>query len=229
MPDYYTFQIYGPAVTWFAYDNYVAAYNDFIAWGFPKEKIGMSFPTTSSTGKTVSGYKNVVEANPDLTTDQNTATMGGSTYTFNGVDCVKDKMNFILEQNSGTVMYFDMGNDVSVSDPLSLIRAANLVISANVDTLITSTEVSALPELTRENPQQTKLVYDEQARQIVVASVSDAELLRVALYSVSGMMLRDEKASSSQHSMRTDGLLSGIYIAQVRTTEGTDVFKFRVK
>ena len=73
------------------------------------------------------------------------------------------------------------------------------------------------------------VVYDEQARQIVVASVSDAELLRVALYSVSGMMLRDEKASGSQHSMRTDGLLSGIYIAQVRTTEGTDVFKFRVK
>lgn len=229
MPDYYTFQIYGPAVTWFAYDNYVSAYNNFISWGFPKEKIGMSFPTTSSTGKTVSGYKNVVEANPDLTTDQNTATMGGSTYTFNGVDCVKDKMNFILEQNSGTVMYFDMGNDVAVSDPLSLIRASSLVISANVDTLITSTEVSALPELTRENPQQTKLVYDEQARQIVVASVSDAELLRVALYSVSGMMLRDEKASGSQHSMRTDGLLSGIYIAQVRTTEGTDVFKFRVK
>lgn len=229
MPDYYTFQIYGPAVTWFAYDNYVSAYNNFISWGFPKEKIGMSFPTTSSTGKTVSGYKNVVEANPDLTTDQNTATMGGSTYTFNGVDCVKDKMNFILDQNSGTVMYFDMGNDVSVSDPLSLIRAANLVISANVDTLITSTEVSALPELTRENPQQTKLVYDEQARQIVVASVSDAELLRVAIYSVSGMMLRDEKASGSQHSMRTDGLLSDIYIAQVRTTEGTDVFKFRVK
>lgn len=229
MPDYYTFQIYGPAVTWFAYDNYVSAYNNFISWGFPKEKIGMSFPTTSSTGKTVSGYKNVVEANPDLTTDQNTATMGGSTYTFNGVDCVKDKMNFILEQNSGTVMYFDMGNDVSVSDPLSLIRASSLVISANVDTLITSTEVSALPELTRENPQQTKLVYDEQARQIVVASVSDAELLRVAIYSVSGMMLRDEKASGSQHSMRTDGLLSGIYIAQVRTTEGTDVFKFRVK
>ncbi|AHF11971.1 hypothetical protein BARVI_03070 [Barnesiella viscericola DSM 18177] len=229
MPDYYTFQIYGPAVTWFAYDNYVSAYNNFISWGFPKEKIGMSFPTTASTGSTVSGYKNIVAANPDLTTDQNTATMSGSTFTFNGVDCVKDKMNFILEQNSGTVMYFDMGNDVSVSDPLSLIRAANLVISANVDTLITSTEVSALPELTRENPQQTKLVYDEQARQIVVASVSDAELLRVALYSVSGMMLRDEKASGSQHSMRTDGLLSGIYIAQVRTTEGTDVFKFRVK
>lgn len=230
MPDYYTFQIYGPAVTWFAYDNYVAAYNDFIAWGFPKEKIGMSFPTTSSTGKTVSGYKNVVEANPDLTTDQNTATMGGSTYTFNGVDCVKDKMNFILEQNSGTVMYFDMGNDVAVSDPLSLIRASSLIISANVDTLITTTsKPSALPTLTKESQQQAKLVYDEQARQIVVASVSDAELLRVSLFSVSGMMICDEKASGVQHLMRTDSLLSGIYIAQVQTTEGTDVFKFRVK
>lgn len=38
MPDYYTFQIYGPQVTWFAYDNYVSAYNKFVSWGFPKEK-----------------------------------------------------------------------------------------------------------------------------------------------------------------------------------------------
>ena len=230
MPDYYTFQIYGPAVTWFAYDNYVSAYNDFIAWGFPKEKIGMSFPTTASTGSTVSGYKNIVAANPDLTPDMNTATMSGSTYTFNGVDCVKDKMNFILEQNSGTVMYFDMGNDVSVSDPLSLIRAANLVISANVDTIITTTSgESALHELSKEPQKNTSLIYDEQARHIVVASTGDAELRRVSLFSTSGMMVRDTISSGAQQAMTTDGLLSGVYIARVQSTEGIDVFKFRVK
>ena len=230
LPDYYTFQIYGPAVTWFAYDNYVSAYNNFISWGFPKEKIGMSFPTTASTGSTVSGYKNIVAANPDLTPDMNTATMSGSTYTFNGVDCVKDKMNFILEQNSGTVMYFDMGNDVSVSDPLSLIRAANLVISANVDTLITSTSgVSALPEQPKVAEKYSSLVYDEQARHLVVTSTTDAELLRVSVFSISGMMMRDDSISGPQHVMSTDGFSSGVYVARVQSTGGIDVFKFRVK
>lgn len=230
LPDYYTFQIYGPAVTWFAYDNYVSAYNNFISWGFPKEKIGMSFPTTASTGSTVSGYKNIVAANPDLTPDMNTATMSGATYTFNGVDCVKEKMNFILEQNSGTVMYFDMGNDVSVSDPLSLIRAANLVISANVDTLITSTSgVSALPEQPKVAEKYSSLVYDEQARHLVVTSTTDAELLRVSVFSISGMMMRDDSISGPQHVMSTDGFSSGVYVARVQSTGGIDVFKFRVK
>ena len=230
LPDYYTFQIYGPAVTWFAYDNYVSAYNNFISWGFSKEKIGMSFPTTASTGSTVSGYKNIVAANPDLTPDMNTATMSGATYTFNGVDCVKEKMNFILEQNSGTVMYFDMGNDVSVSDSLSLIRAANLVISANVDTLITSTSgVSALPEQPKVAEKYSSLVYDEQARHLVVTSTTDAELLRVSVFSISGMMMRDDSISGPQHVMSTDGFSSGVYVARVQSTGGIDVFKFRVK
>jgi len=174
MPDYYTFQIYGPQVTWFAYDNYVSAYNKFVSWGFPKEKIGMSYPTTATTGSNVTGYKNIVAANPDLSTDANTATMSGSSYTFNGVDCVKDKMNFILEQNSGTVMYFDMGNDVAVSNPLSLIRAANSVISANVDTLITRTDgVSSLPVLSKEGKKKTNLICNSSAFDIGCRFIAD--------------------------------------------------------
>ena len=229
LPDYYTFQIYGPQTTWFAYNNYVGAYNNFISWGYPKEKIGMSFPTTASTGSNVSGYKNVVAANPDLTTDMNSATMSGVTYHFNGVDCVKEKMNFILEQNSGTVMYFDMGNDVAVSDPLSLIRAANLVISANVDTLITTTEISALPVLPKESEKKTNLICSDQSNQIIVESISDAELLQVSFYSVSGMLLRDENVSGRQYSIHTSVFVPGVYVACVKSTEGVDVFKFRVK
>ncbi|OKZ42577.1 MAG: hypothetical protein BHV68_06230, partial [Bacteroidales bacterium 43_8] len=196
------FQIYGPQVTWFAYDNYVSAYNKFVSWGFPKEKIGMSYPTTATTGSNVTGYKNIVAANPDLSTDANTATMSGSSYTFNGVDCVKDKMNFILEQNSGTVMYFDMGNDVAVSDPLSLIRAANSVISANVDTLITRTDgVSSLPVLSKEGKKKTNLICNDRSGEIVVLSTSDADLSQIAFFSASGVLFRDERISGKQYTI----------------------------
>lgn len=230
MPDYYTFQIYGPQVTWFAYDNYVSAYNKFVSWGFPKEKIGMSYPTTATTGSNVTGYKNIVAANPDLSTDANTATMSGSSYTFNGVDCVKDKMNFILEQNSGTVMYFDMGNDVAVSNPLSLIRAANSVISANVDTLITRTDgVSSLPVLSKEGKKKTNLICNDRSGEIVVLSTSDADLSQIAFFSASGVLFRDERISGKQYTISTDRFSPGVYIARVRSSEGVDVFKFRIK
>lgn len=231
LPDYYTFQIYGPSKTYFAYDSYVSSYNNFIKWGFPKEKIGMSYPTTATTGSVVSGYKNIVAANPDLTTDLNEATMLGSTYTFNGVDCVKDKMNFILEQNSGTVMYFDMGNDVAVSNPLSLIRAANSVISSNVDTIITKTdsEPTSLPSVKRDEKKTTSLIYNERSNEIVVTATSDACLSRVSLVSSAGMLVRDEKVSGRYYAMQTDTLSSGVYVARVESTEGVDVFKFRIK
>ena len=92
-------------------------------------------------------------------------------------------MNFILEQNSGTVMYFDMGNDVAVSDPLSLIRAANSVISANVDTLITRTDgVSSLPVLSKEGKKKTNLICNDRSGEIVVLSTSDADLSQIAFF-----------------------------------------------
>ena len=231
LPDYYTFQIYGPSKTYFAYNNYVSSYNNFIKWGFPKEKIGMSYPTTATTGSVVSGYKNIVAANPDLATDLNEATMSGSTYTFNGVDCVKDKMNFILEQNSGTVMYFDMGNDVAVSNPLSLIRAANSVISSNVDTIITKTdsEPTSLPSVKRDEKKTTALIYNERSEEIVVTAISDAYLSRISLGSSVGMLVRDEKVSGRYDAMQADTFSPGVYIARVESTEGVDVFKFRIK
>jgi hypothetical protein len=46
--DYFTFQIYGPSANVFRWNTYVDAYNRFIAQGYPKDKIVMSYATTTS-------------------------------------------------------------------------------------------------------------------------------------------------------------------------------------
>lgn len=230
-PDYYTFQIYGPQKTYFYYDNYVSAYNNFISWGYPKDKIGMSYPTTATTGSSVSGYKNIVAANPGLDPSANTANMSGVEYTFNGVDCVKDKMNFILEQNSGTVMYFDMGNDVAVSDELSLIRAANSVIASNVDTIIYKAEVpsSVHPAVMADKQKIVNLTYCDSINRITLTANTGNTLSQITLYSVSGSIVSDRKISGETYTMQTEAYPSGIYVVCVDTEQGTEDFKIIIK
>lgn len=228
MPDYYTMQIYGPQKTYFLYDNYVNAYNSFIAWGYPKEKIGMSFPTTATTGSNVSGYKNIVAANPDLSEDANTAMMNGVEYTFNGVTCVKDKMKFILEKNSGTVMYFDMGNDQAVSDPLSLIRAANSIISSNVDIVVT--DINDIPGSVQQPSQVEKktinLFLDYSASQLKVKSLSCGDLNELKVYTSSGMLVLTAKLSGVEQYVSVGALPAGVYVVTVKA--GTDYETFKI-
>ncbi len=124
-----------------------------------------------------------------------------------------------------------MGNDVAVSNPLSLIRAANSVISSNVDTIITKTdsEPTSLPSVKRDEKKTTALIYNERSEEIVVTAISDAYLSRISLVSSVGMLVRDEKVSGRYYAMQTNTFSPGVYIARVESTEGVDVFKFRIK
>ena len=152
-------------------------------------------------------------------------------YTFNGVDCVKDKMNFILEQNIGTVMYFDMGNDVAVSDELSLIRAANSVIASNVDTIIYKAEVpsSVHPAVMADKQKIVNLTYCDSINRITVTANTGNTLSQITLYSVSGSIVSDRKISGETYTMQTEAYPSGIYVVRVDTEQGTEDFKIIIK
>ena len=177
MVDYFTFQIYGPSPDIWPYERYVKAYNDFKSQGYPNDKILMSIGTLATNAqKSVVGYKNVIEANPGISKDKDQALYNGSTYTFNGVNTIKKKMQFIVDHNIAGSMYFDMGNDMRVSNEYSLIKAMNDVIASNVDTLITKADIeTSVDKLTEEtasvriypNPGpgvfQVRLPYDEDA------------------------------------------------------------------
>ncbi len=136
--DYFTMQNYGPRPTFLYYDAYEKFFFDAVEYGIPFNKIHLSMATLAvrkdMSGERVIGYKDVNFEG--FTPQTNESTFGGVEYLFNSIDEVKRKSRLMVEQGSGGIMYFDMGNDVRVSDERSLIRALNSVVSSNVDSLI---------------------------------------------------------------------------------------------
>ncbi len=133
--DYITVQNYGPRHTYLKMDRYEKFFEDAQNYGIPAEKLFLSMATlivrSDNSGVAVCGYKDLDFEG--LTTSTNQTTYNGAEYTFNSVDEVIEKMKLLREGGSNGCMYFDMGNDLEVSHPMSLIRALNSVISSNVD------------------------------------------------------------------------------------------------
>lgn len=142
--DYFTFQLYGPNESGGNYNYYLDAYNQFIAYGYPKDKILLSYGNLITNG-TVEGYKDLFDKygmnDDNFDPNVNQWNCNGTTKNFNGVNMTKKKQELILEKDVRGTMYFDMANDLRVSDPKSLIRAQNDIIAANVDTLITHVDM----------------------------------------------------------------------------------------
>lgn len=151
--DYFLFQIYGPNDNnIFTRPGFEAAYNLFINWGYPKDKIVMSYATTTTGGfdaegklikvGTVRKYPPVGVCNlfdatytpdKDLLYDQ----QNGCFRYITGHNQTLWRNDFVREKGLKGIFYWDMGNDVKTSHPYSLAKAASYSINANVDTLLT--------------------------------------------------------------------------------------------
>lgn len=143
--DYFTFQLYGPNLDPTDYNYYTNAYNWFINYGYPKDKILLSYSILTQTG-VVEGYKDLFEKygldDTNYTPSLTSWNCNGTVKKFNSVELVRKKQDFIIDKDVRGTMYFDMGNDLKVTDPKSLIHAQNEVISSNVDTLVTEVDMS---------------------------------------------------------------------------------------
>ncbi len=148
--DYFTMQIYGPQPNTYSWSYYEGAYNNFTTYGYPADKLLLSYGTLVTDGKTaVEGYKDLFGKygfdGPAYRSDLNEWNCNGSVKKFNGTDLVRRKQQYVVDHDLRGTMYFDMGNDLRVSDERSLIRAQNEVIAANVDTLVTSVSMPPAP------------------------------------------------------------------------------------
>lgn len=215
MVDYFTFQIYGPSPDIWPYSRYVQAYNDFIGQGYPKDKILLSIGTLATNAqKTVVGYKNIIEANPGIGKDADQALYNGSTYTFNGVNTILQKMSFIREKDVAGSMFFDMGNDMNVSDEYSLIRAMNDEIGANVDTLINKVDIE-----TSIHPVEGKEVnlniYPNPSSGIVNISLPDNNDAKCHIYSLAGALVHKVNLKPDTERLDLSSLAKGIYLLTI--------------
>lgn len=159
--------------------------------------------------------------------------IGGVDYTFNGVKEVQKKMQLLVDNNTGGCMYFDMGNDVSVQDELSLIRALSMTIHSNVDTLVT--KVSTDPVGIEE-----KKLYPElnSAKVSVYPNPSDGNFqvdlpfsgeAVCDLFSMTGNKVYST-IGEKQIRFSLSGILStGLYILKIDSSEGQATTKVQIK
>lgn len=234
--DLYTFQIYGPGRNQFTWSNYTSAYNNFINQGFPKDKIVMSFATTTSRGW--QDGAEVTTAAPigvkdglldgDYTPDKNEAKdNGGLTRYFTGFNQTYDRTKFARDNDLLGIFYWDMGNDVKMDHKYNLTKAASFAINSNVDTVVTHVDVypdgSGVQLIKRDEQARRNATIDIYPNPALDGNVTLAvpegeEAFRVSVYDAQGVCkLQRETAETA---LNVDSLGAGVYFVTVLTRQG---------
>ena len=160
--DFFNFQVYGPGQTYlFTEEGYTSALKQFVDHGYPKDKIVMSYATTTSggcdkngnvirNGNSIAyapiGFRNFYDAATTQASDNRAYySKTDAYYYYTGYDQSVWRAQQCHEQQIGGIMYWDMGNDIATSEPLSLARGASLALNSNVVPLYTSADGETLP------------------------------------------------------------------------------------
>ena len=118
-------------------DNMVDALNIYVKeYGVPREKVipGVPFYTYgegAAKGKSYFWLLNEANNNGvEITPKKNQVHINGVTYKYNGVDFLKQKVNFGM-YNLGGVMIWELGHDIAPAEDLSLLKAINTAVEAS--------------------------------------------------------------------------------------------------
>lgn len=229
--DYFTMQIYGPQPNTYTWNYYQNAYNGFRSYGYPNDKLLLSYGNLVTDGKTaVEGYKDLFlkygfgdAYDPAV----NTWNCNGSEKTFNGVDLVQQKQQFIIDNDVRGTMYFDMGNDLTVTDPRSLIRAQNDIIASNVDTLVTAVDMPPIPDaITSPTADGTGIRIEPVTGQkaVNITLPHNNALSTVTIYSPDGRLLKQTSTNAST-TVSLPGTEAGTYVVRVEQGHMTHAVK----
>lgn len=230
--DYFFFQIYGPSTNVFTWNTYLDAYNRFIAQGYPKDKIVMSYATTTSKATTDMAGNNVTAAAPigvrnglldgNYTPDMNVVMDGTGTYRFiTGVNQTRQRSEFIHDKDLAGIMYWDMGNDVPTAHPYSIPKASNFALASNVDTVITQVIVKPNAIQRPKSPSNNFKVYPNPAFNSIRLIMGDHEDIDyVNIYSSNGQLMLTKIKLDGSEKIDITTLPFGLYSIRVNTQLG---------
>lgn len=189
--DYFNFQCYGPGdKDLCSRDGFKNALNLFLNYGYPKEKIVMSYSTTTTSGfrngsrdasLAPQGYRYLYtnEEEYDPSQDFMHNANNGADYWIAGLDQVIWRNQYVVDQNLGGMMYWDIGNDLPASYKHSMARASTYFLNSNVEKLVTEVSSAAsAPDEDTLAPTDLPLADDEDdaiKESVKVASLSDVK------------------------------------------------------
>lgn len=110
--------------------------SNFLSYGLSHEKLIFGMPMYSRPAhpdapeKAVT-YAGLVASTPSMTTADNWVWFNGYRQYYNGVDTVVEKSEHAKLLGLGGVMFWESGQDISPTDPMSLLNAASSTIGVN--------------------------------------------------------------------------------------------------
>lgn len=147
--DYFNFQCYGPGDRDLCSQNgFTNASNLFLKHGYPKDKIVLSYSTTTTSGYrgntrdasvAPAGYRYIYPGDnydPDQDFIHNDAK--DVDYWIAGWNQVVWRSQYVVDNDLGGIMYWDLGNDLESTHKHSMARGATYALASNVEELVTS-------------------------------------------------------------------------------------------
>lgn len=229
--DYFTMQIYGPQANTYNWKYYEDAYNAFIGYGYPKDKLLLSYSTLLVDGRE-EGYRNLFEKygynDDNFDPNLNSWLCGVGYKSFNGVNQVKRKQEFILDKACRGTMYFDMGNDTRVNHFTSLIRAQNEVIASNVDTLITKVDLTPSgieSVLNKKNDKKINITTTADGSYLTIHFADDTKNAKCMIYNNKGVMVKSQIIDGPMASINWSEIPKGTYLVTIKTDKIIETIK----
>lgn len=177
--DHFYFQIYGPNRTdLFKMPQYISCAQAYINHGYPKDKMVMSYATTTTGGWTSAtggsrvasghpgfypaGYRGIYNSTVQPSDNVIWHEKNACYYHLTGFDQTIERCQYILDNDLGGIMYWDLGNDLAATHQYSLARGASYVINSNVETLVTKVDTAApAPADDKNGPEKTEDPADQ--------------------------------------------------------------------
>ncbi|NGY37532.1 T9SS type A sorting domain-containing protein [Flavobacterium sp. XN-5] len=243
--DYVSIQSYGPSPDRYPYNEFVNNVDAMLAYGFPAQKLIMGLPfygVTTDNSKITVSYKGIVNKFPSLdpisdqaTMDVNVTTGNGcgatsqlqsKSITYNGQQTIINKTKYVRDRELAGVMYWDMATDVDYTNQLSLLRALNSIMNANVQEF-------PLEALTNQNSNSLKLehsippvhsdfwLYPNPAKNVFTVALPTEQKGNIKIFSLTGQQLFSHPISNQEKvSINSSNFKPGVYIIKFFDEKG---------
>lgn len=227
--DYISIQSYGPSPNRFPYTEFVNNVSTMLTYGFPAQKLIMGMPfygaATDDSKSTVS-YKAIVTAYPTLDPSLDNVSMNVppvKDITFNGQQTIIKKTKYVGDMALAGMMYWDTATDVDYTNQLSLLRALNTIMNANVQEVSTGGALG-VNDLNLEkgiNEKGSNLsVYPNPAKNIFTIQLPVEKEGCVKIYSLNGQEIFRQVLNQDKVNLNAEDFKPGVYIVKFYDKKG---------
>lgn len=231
--DYISIQSYGPSPERFPYTEFVSNVTAMLNYGYPAQKLIMGLPfygaTTDNSKATVS-YRAIVAQYPSLDPSLDNALMNAPTskdITFNGQQTIIKKTKYVRDMALAGVMYWDTATDVDYLNQLSLLRALNTVMNANLEVTVSGGSLTSRKvnkealEINSNDAVSIFSVYPNPVQNIFTVALPAEQKGFIKIYNLAGQQLFTQSLNDQKEiSINSSNFKSGVYIVKYIDEKG---------